>query len=45
MEPPEPFHLFRAELTEVVRTYVEDDAYLVLQTWKPGGPVRTVKRA
>ncbi|MFF5754418.1 pyridoxamine 5'-phosphate oxidase family protein [Streptomyces longwoodensis] len=45
VEPPEPFHLFRAELTEVVRTYVEDDAYLVLQTWKPDGPVRTVKRA
>ncbi len=28
VEPPEPFHLFRTELTEVVRTYVEDDAGL-----------------
>ncbi|MFF4798176.1 pyridoxamine 5'-phosphate oxidase family protein [Streptomyces sp. NPDC001351] len=44
VEPPEPFHLFRTELTEVVRTYVEDDKYLVVQVWKPGEPVRTVKR-
>ncbi|MFE0519888.1 pyridoxamine 5'-phosphate oxidase family protein [Streptomyces sp. NPDC058954] len=44
VEPPEPFHLFRAELTEVVRTYVEDDKYLVVQVWKPGEPVRTIKR-
>jgi hypothetical protein len=44
VEPPEPFHLFRTELTEVVRTYVEDDKYLVVQVWKPGEPVRTLKR-
>ncbi|MFK4101427.1 pyridoxamine 5'-phosphate oxidase family protein [Streptomyces sp. NPDC019531] len=44
VEPPEPFHLFRTELTEVVRTYVEDDTYLVVQVWKPGEPVRTLKR-
>ena len=44
VEPPEPFHLFRTELTEVVRTYVEDDKYLVVQIWKPGEPVRTLKR-
>ncbi|MEV8595792.1 pyridoxamine 5'-phosphate oxidase family protein [Streptomyces sp. NPDC052012] len=44
VEPPEPFHLFRTELTEVVRTYVEDDKYLVVQVWKPGAPVRTLKR-
>ena len=44
VEPPEPFHLFRTELTEVVRTYVEDDKYLVLQIWKPGEPVRVIKR-
>ncbi|GAA3297792.1 pyridoxamine 5'-phosphate oxidase family protein [Streptomyces cinereospinus] len=42
--PPEPFHLFRAELTEVVRTSVEDDTYLVLQVWKPGAPLRTIRR-
>ncbi len=46
VNPPDPsaFHLFRTELTEVVRTYVEDDAYLVVQVWKPGEPVRTVRR-
>lgn len=44
VEPPEPFHLFRTELTEVVWTYVEDDRYLVVQVWKPGEPMRTLKR-
>ncbi|MFC8669262.1 MULTISPECIES: pyridoxamine 5'-phosphate oxidase family protein [Streptomyces] len=44
VEPPEPFHLFRTELTEVVRTYIEDDTYLVVEIWKPGEPVRTLKR-
>jgi pyridoxamine 5'-phosphate oxidase-like protein len=44
VEPPEPFHLFRTELTEVARTYVEDDKYLVVEVWKPGEPVRTIKR-
>ncbi|MER5225147.1 pyridoxamine 5'-phosphate oxidase family protein [Streptomyces flaveus] len=43
-ESPESFHLFRTELTEVVRTYVENNAYLVVQIWKPGQPVRSVKR-
>ncbi|MEU3096285.1 pyridoxamine 5'-phosphate oxidase family protein [Streptomyces sp. NPDC006967] len=45
VEPPEPFHLFRTELTEVVRTYVEDEKYLVVQVWKPGAPVRTLRRS
>ncbi|MGC5563852.1 pyridoxamine 5'-phosphate oxidase family protein [Streptomyces sp. FR-108] len=44
VKPPEPFHLFRTELTEVVRTYVEDDTYLVVQVWQPGVPVRTLRR-
>ncbi|MFE0387917.1 pyridoxamine 5'-phosphate oxidase family protein [Streptomyces bungoensis] len=44
VKPPEPFHLFRTELTEVVRTWVEDDAYLVVQVWQPGEPLRTVRR-
>jgi len=45
VEPPEPFHLFRTELTQVVRTtYVEDDQFLVVQVWKPGEPVRTLRR-
>ncbi|MGW3954301.1 pyridoxamine 5'-phosphate oxidase family protein [Streptomyces sp. NPDC004752] len=42
--PPQPFHLFRAELTEVVRTYIEDDAYLVTEIWQPGRPLRTLRR-
>lgn len=42
-KPPEPFHLFRAELTEVVRTYVEDP-HIVLETWCPGGPLRVIRR-
>ncbi|MEV6112256.1 pyridoxamine 5'-phosphate oxidase family protein [Streptomyces sp. NPDC052109] len=44
VEPPQPFHLFRTGLTEVVRTCVEDDTYLVVQVWKPGEPVRTLRR-
>ncbi|MFF7856122.1 pyridoxamine 5'-phosphate oxidase family protein [Streptomyces sp. NPDC007904] len=44
VKPPEQFHLFRTELTEVVRTSVEDDTYLVVRVWKPGEPVRTLKR-
>ncbi|WP_432029136.1 pyridoxamine 5'-phosphate oxidase family protein [Streptomyces sp. 1222.5] len=44
VEPPQPFHLFRTEVTEVVLTRVEDETYLVVQVWKPGEPVRTLKR-
>ncbi|MEU6479587.1 pyridoxamine 5'-phosphate oxidase family protein [Streptomyces sp. NPDC047017] len=44
VEPPQPFHLFRTELTEVVRTCVEDDTCLVVQVFKPGEPVRTLRR-
>ncbi|MEV0112198.1 pyridoxamine 5'-phosphate oxidase family protein [Streptomyces sp. NPDC050844] len=42
--PPEPFHLFRTELAEVVRTYIEDEKYLAVQLWKPGAPARTTRR-
>lgn len=41
--PEGPFHLFRVDVTEVVRTYV-DDPDLVLEVWRPGGPLRTVRR-
>lgn len=41
--PPGPFHLFRVELTEVVRTRVEDPE-IVLETWRPGHPVGTIRR-
>ncbi|MFF2507908.1 pyridoxamine 5'-phosphate oxidase family protein [Streptomyces sp. NPDC058067] len=45
-EVPDPndFHLFRTELTEVTRTYVEDGKYLVLQVWKPGEALRRIRR-
>ncbi|ADI04229.1 hypothetical protein SBI_01108 [Streptomyces bingchenggensis BCW-1] len=43
VHPPEPFHLFRVEVTEVVRTAVEGSD-LVLQTWRPGEVVRTTRR-
>ncbi len=44
VEPPQPFHLFRAEVSEVVRTTVEDDL-LVVRLWRPGEPLRTLRRA
>ncbi|MET9360904.1 pyridoxamine 5'-phosphate oxidase family protein [Streptomyces sp. NPDC006632] len=43
VEPPEPFHLFRAELTEVVRTDVENDD-LVVRVWRPGAALRILRR-
>ncbi|MFI7099837.1 pyridoxamine 5'-phosphate oxidase family protein [Streptomyces sp. NPDC050161] len=43
VRPPKPFLLFRAEVTEVVRTFVADP-YLVLESWRPGCPLRTVRR-
>ncbi|WP_432095728.1 pyridoxamine 5'-phosphate oxidase family protein [Streptomyces sp. bgisy100] len=42
--PPGPFHLFRADLTEVVRTFVDGEE-LVVQVWRPGAPLRTLRRA
>ncbi|MEU0375351.1 pyridoxamine 5'-phosphate oxidase family protein [Streptomyces sp. NPDC006283] len=43
VKPPEPFHLFGVELSEVVRTSVERDE-LVVRSWRPGGPVRVQRR-
>ncbi|MER7953382.1 pyridoxamine 5'-phosphate oxidase family protein [Streptomyces sp. NPDC096030] len=40
---PLPFHVFRVEVTEVVRTLVEGDD-LVVRTWSPGRRVRTIRR-
>ena len=43
--PPEPFHLFRLSLDEVVRTSVSPgEKYLVIETWRPGRPVQRVER-
>ncbi|MGP3925934.1 pyridoxamine 5'-phosphate oxidase family protein [Streptomyces sp. 8N616] len=41
--PPEPFHLFKAQLTEAVLTWVEGSD-LVVRVWHPGCPVRTLRR-
>lgn len=43
VKPPEPFHLFRTELTEVVSTGVENED-LVVRAWHPGNPLRTIHR-
>ncbi|MER8230448.1 pyridoxamine 5'-phosphate oxidase family protein [Streptomyces sp. NPDC094049] len=40
---PQPFHLFRVEPSEVVRTSVEGEE-LVLRIWTPGRPARTLRR-
>ena len=40
---PERFHLFRAGLTEAVRVHVEDP-HIVFEIWRPGRPLRTVRR-
>ncbi|MFC9245389.1 pyridoxamine 5'-phosphate oxidase family protein [Streptomyces sp. NPDC057136] len=42
--PPVPFHLFRTELTEVVHTGLEGGDTLVVQAWRPGHPLRTIRR-
>lgn len=42
-EAPEVFHLFRVEVTEVVRVSIEMPD-IVLRTWKPGHPLRTLRR-
>ncbi|MGW2182015.1 pyridoxamine 5'-phosphate oxidase family protein [Streptomyces sp. NPDC001732] len=41
VNPPQPFHLFRTEIQEVVRTAVDGGA-LVIQMWRPGEPVRAI---
>ena len=45
IHPPEPFHLFRLLLTEVVVTSLHPDGdRLVIRTWHPDGHVRIVER-
>ncbi|GGY91995.1 pyridoxamine 5'-phosphate oxidase [Streptomyces nitrosporeus] len=43
VSPPEPFLLFRAEPQEVLRTRTDGDD-LVLQVWRPGHRLRTLRR-
>ncbi|WP_055603613.1 pyridoxamine 5'-phosphate oxidase family protein [Streptomyces aureus] len=40
---PQPFHLFRVDPTEVVRTWVDGDE-LVVRVWSAGRPARTFRR-
>jgi hypothetical protein len=43
--PPEPFHLFRLSIEEVVRTSISpDQKFLIIESWRPGGPVRSIDR-
>ncbi|MFF2039142.1 pyridoxamine 5'-phosphate oxidase family protein [Kitasatospora sp. NPDC058170] len=41
--PPGPFHAFRLELEQVVHTTVGDD-HLWITSWRPGEPVRRIRR-
>ncbi|GAA2831913.1 pyridoxamine 5'-phosphate oxidase family protein [Kitasatospora paracochleata] len=45
---PEPpggeYHAFRLELTEVVLTEVEGGDHLLIRSWRPGEPVKSVQR-
>ena len=44
--PPEPFHLFRLGIDEVVLTSLHPDGdRLVIETWRPGAGVQRVERA
>ena len=43
--PPGPFHLFRADLREVVHVHLGDPAdHLVIELWRPGHEVRRSER-
>lgn len=43
--PPEPFHLFRLDVREVVLTEVDEEAGLLhVHLWRPGRPVTTTSR-
>lgn len=43
-KPPEPFHLFQVEPSEVVRVGIEGGDTMVIQVWRPGRPLRTIRR-
>ncbi len=43
--PTTDFHLFRLDLSEVVLTSIDESGeFLVIETWRPGVPVRRVER-
>jgi putative heme iron utilization protein len=44
-EPPEAFHLFRIDITDVSIVRIGDPAdHLVIESWSPGGGYRRVER-
>ena len=44
-EPPGPYHLFRVDVTEVVRTRVGDPPdHLVIEVWREGEGLRRLQR-
>lgn len=44
-QPPEPFHLFRLDIGEVVLTSITPDGEaLLIETWRPGAPVVRFER-
>lgn len=44
-KPPEPFHLFRVELTDVVLTSVDHERnVMIVELWRPGQPVHRTER-
>jgi hypothetical protein len=45
-EPPQPFHLFRVDVTEIVLTTLGGDPpdHLVIETWREGRGVTRVER-
>jgi pyridoxamine 5'-phosphate oxidase-like protein len=43
--PPEPYHLFRLDLAEVVLTSLHPEGdRLLIETWRPGQPVSRLER-
>jgi hypothetical protein len=44
VKPPEPFHLFRVEPTEVVHVGLEGGDTMIIRTWRPGHPLRSFRR-
>ncbi|HWC83357.1 MAG TPA: pyridoxamine 5'-phosphate oxidase family protein [Pseudonocardiaceae bacterium] len=45
-QPPGDYHAFRLDLTEAVLTTVDEEAQqLVIQLWRPGKPVKTIRRS
>ncbi len=43
--PSEPWHLYRADLTEVLLVALDEPReHLEIEIWRPGEPVRRIRR-